>query len=245
MKKSEALKGISNILATGEYKQPKSEISAAKDLNNLLTKYYSKDTIKKVYSQMETYDITHTQMLLYVRATRKYNERQASAYNAVMKNVIEPEWKKTVERQTEQWRNKIFDDDGKLSEYGKDVYSQFKKDRISDLIPTNKKSILLSKTQLEQVGFLESLYVRMNMGTKQYIDKRTEQYFTNYESAIRKKKSNPDKWINEWNRLNKEQKIIFARESLGHIRYVYQSKDDSLSFQEFKDAIDSILNENQ
>ena len=230
---------ISPLIGKGHYTYIKDDVEALKQLNSLLSKY-PESTRRKVLTQMDKLETTPQKMSLFVQATERYNKHMQKAYNSAVKSYVEPAWKSVVESQSDSWKKRIYTDKGTLSKEGKDVYNNFIKDRLADIVPTEEKSIILSKTQMDRINFEETLQIRLNMGISSYISKRTEQYFKNYETAIREKRKDPDKFLALFNSMTIEQKIQFSYTALGYIKAQYERADEEALYREMEEEINQI-----
>ena len=228
-------------LSKGHYNLVSDEVEALKKLNSILSKY-PEQTRKKVIKQMDLVQTTPSKMLLFVEATERYNKNITKQYNKAIKNVIKPAWEDTVKQQSEMWKSRVFTDKGNLSKEGENIYKNFVSDRLSQIIPTQEKSIILSNTQIDKINFEKTLITRLNMGLSTYTSKISQQYFDNYVTAIRKKRSNPQPFIDLYNSMTVEQKIAFSYSAMGYIKYQYTQTDESKIYQEMEEEINNIKN---
>ena len=230
---------LKQAIGKGHYKVALNEVEAMKSLNETLKKYPEK-TCKKVIEQMDKLQTTPSKMLLFVEATERYNKNVTKKYNKAIKEVIKPAWRDVVDQQTDAWKSRVFTDKGTLSKEGEAIYKNFISDRLSQIIPLQEKSIVLSQTQLNKINFDKTLTTRLNMGISTYIDKRTEQYFENYISAIRKKRDNPQPFIDLFNSMTLEQKIAFSYTAMGYIEYQYKQRDEEKLYREMEEEVNRI-----
>ena len=212
-------------------------------MNKLLSKLsnYSKSTQEKFLNQIEQQGISPTDALEFVNNTEKYNANIKRAYTK-KKNELIKEWDESVvPSQTRQWVNLMYDDRGNLTKLGMQQREMFIDSRISDLIPTQPKSIILSESSLKE-GYKEVYERRVKMAEKGYISKRMDTYIDNYRASIRKTKENPQPYIDAYNKLTRAQKIALADTSIGKIRYNYTTKGGD-DYADFIDVLKEIAPE--
>lgn len=233
-------KNITKLYKKGKYKEF-SESDAEREVNNILDKY-SIRTKRTVLKQHAELGVSYQDTYAFLKATENYNRNRQMRYNKAIKDIVKPQWENYVNKQSNAWRNEIYDNKGNLTETGKDVYSRFTDDTLSDLVPKKDKSFILSDSQMKTISFDKTLLNRMEMGTAGYITDRQQRYFDNYEKALRKTHENADEYIKKYRELSTNEKIKFSYEAQGYIRYQYTQKDDSQMFNEFCEAIDHIKN---
>ena len=234
---------ISKLYDKGTYqKLPENE--AQERVKNILSKYPVK-TQRKVLNQREKLGTSYSDLHTFLIATERYNKNRQMRYKNVINKVVNPAWEKYVNRQSNAWQNEIYDDNGGMSRRGWDVYNRFVDDMLADIVPTKDKSFVLSDTQMKYISFDKTLFTRMEMGNPGYITKRQNQYFKNYEKALKTLHKDPNddnknRYVDKYNELTTAQKIEFSYQAQGYIQYQYTLKDTEEVFKEFSEAIDAI-----
>ena len=234
-KKSE----LNALIGKGHYTYITDEKTAMIKLHSMLNKY-PEYVRTKVITQLDELGTTPSKMIMFIEATERYNKNAQKAYNKAIRTSIKPAWNKVVEEQSDAWKRRMFTDKGTLSKEGEDAYNNFVKDRLADIVPTQEKSITLSKTQMEHISFEKTLLTRLSMGIASYTNKRTEQYFKNYEKAIREKRKNPEKFLELYNSLTFAQKIEFSYSAMGYIKAQYTAQDEEALYREMEEEINQI-----
>lgn len=184
----------------------------------------------------------------YLLSTRKYNENSKKFRTKIEKKLTYEFKNKYIKNQSNYVKSRFtYEGTDKLTEEGKQALKRYIENKSGDIIPTEKKDILFTESQIKNGSYNKIIENRLKMGEDDYIDKRTEQYFENYRIALKNTRGeDAEEYIKLYDQLSTNQKISFMGTSHGMIKDLYPTSSSNIDNEiELLDFYEEVKNINK